>query len=361
MSIKNLCEIEENKLLHYWCNGCGEINIPGADKLKCGTVVDLPRAAAEVYEKYWTEGIGGAYVYVVTYDGVYGLLFSWEFDLATTLERFGFGPNDGIGLELFHNAVRQTAEEYELAHGTTVFYGEETQPLGNEISLFVPLEQMNKDPGLYTYGPESDKAISAITEWLYTAVDKKITDALAEGKRASMMPAAEKLEKLTSLLRSAVDSAEAIRSHEDSMWDEDKDIVRHYMEDLLDTLVNGKELLAKETVPEALSAEQEKDIFFKVEHEYRLEDAANHLGDHFNINPEEDVEDNPGAYQLFTDVMGCSYDEACNPSSEHYVLDELVKLFERYQDANVAENDTWAYAVSDFIKSRTQNDEQEAE
>lgn len=82
----------------------------------------------------------------------------------------------------------------------------------------------------------------------------------------------------------------------------------------------------------------------------RLQDAAKQLGDYFGIDYDcDDAESEPGAYQFFEDTMGFSFDEAINNSSEHYVLDTLVRMYESKLEANVAENDTWQNVIDNYV------------
>ena len=63
---KSLNKVYEKDELTYFCNACGDINIPGKEGWWNGKPEELPRTARELYENCWGEGCGLP-MYVVEY------------------------------------------------------------------------------------------------------------------------------------------------------------------------------------------------------------------------------------------------------------------------------------------------------
>ncbi len=85
----------------------------------------------------------------------------------------------------------------------------------------------------------------------------------------------------------------------------------------------------------------------QAEHKYLLEDAERHFLEYvgFDVDADEEDGDNAAANQTFMDTYGFSIGEAINDSSESYLLDDMVELFERKRDCNLPENDVWENVV----------------
>lgn len=83
----------------------------------------------------------------------------------------------------------------------------------------------------------------------------------------------------------------------------------------------------------------------QAEHKYLLEDAERHFLEHVGFDIEDDDGNNAIANQRFMDTYGFSVDEAINDSSDFYLLDDMVALFERKRDCNEPENEVWANVV----------------
>ena len=93
-------------------------------------------------------------------------------------------------------------------------------------------------------------------------------------------------------------------------------------------------------------------IYREYDRQFLLEDAARHLAMFFCIDP-DDPDDDPGAIQLCENTLGFDWDEACNAGGEHYILPQLVQLFEKQRDCNSAENAVWEEAIRTFIKEQS--------
>lgn len=91
-----------------------------------------------------------------------------------------------------------------------------------------------------------------------------------------------------------------------------------------------------------------------------IEEAARYLALYFGIDPDsQDEEDDPDAWQKCTDTLGFSFDEACNESSEHYILGKLVERFEHNNDCNVLVNCTWETVIAEFFQDMSKKGEAE--
>lgn len=55
------------------------------------------------------------------------------------------------------------------------------------------------------------------------------------------------------------------------------------------------------------------------------------------------------AATAFADTFGFSYDEALNDSSPYYKLDEIARLFEKYNDGTSNEGEYWSMAIHDAM------------
>lgn len=136
---KSLNEVYENEELFYYCNACGDINIPGTDPWSRHDVDELPLSARELYENYWMEG-AGLCMYVVEYK------FEVGFEKAmavTALFDYGYREDllaEGISLtdEEFFAAVKNTAIMYRNAFRYETLVGKDTDPDGHEIVFIVP-------------------------------------------------------------------------------------------------------------------------------------------------------------------------------------------------------------------------------
>lgn len=68
-------------------------------------------------------------------------------------------------------------------------------------------------------------------------------------------------------------------------------------------------------------------------HNYLILDAEQHFSELY-----EDEE-------LFARTYRFTVDQACDPGSPHYLLENLVTRFEHEQDCNIPENQTWESCI----------------
>lgn len=72
-------------------------------------------------------------------------------------------------------------------------------------------------------------------------------------------------------------------------------------------------------------AETDRDIYYRIRHDFLLEDARNFTADHLGLDPDDE--------QL-----------------DRYDYEELVKQFEDHEDCNVAFNDAWWSVVEEYFE-----------
>lgn len=145
MEIKSLNEAYEKNLIWYWCNACGDINVPGALPMTIGHPDDMPPTARRLYEKYWSEA-GWPTRYVGNCEGQYGLflcyLFDYEMCVGTVFEDI-----DRMADAFFEEVVMGVAKMLSRkplfgANGDlsdcTIYVGNGTDPLGHELCIFIP-------------------------------------------------------------------------------------------------------------------------------------------------------------------------------------------------------------------------------
>lgn len=89
-----------------------------------------------------------------------------------------------------------------------------------------------------------------------------------------------------------------------------------------------------------IRSEEEVEAIYRFrEKQYRLQDAEHLFYDCIeNLSEEE-----------FEKKYGFSVEEATNPESEHYILLDLVEMFEDHFDCNLAENDIWDTVISYYL------------
>lgn len=125
--------------LYYWCNGGGEINLPG-DFLKPyrhNTADDLPSPELqELYNDYWKDSCLCT-EYVVTLDRVNGFLFCY---LLSDEWLQSVGIHKESLFEMVQEAAGQIFAVPELS-GCRFLYGEDTAPDGSEFQVFFPYEK----------------------------------------------------------------------------------------------------------------------------------------------------------------------------------------------------------------------------
>ena len=135
----SLNEIYAADELFYYCNACGDINIPGEEdpaKMYAHKPEELPMTALNLYENYWQEG-AGLPMYVVEYKGQIGMAVTALFDRSYHDDLF---KEKGIGVTKseFFAAMKRVAKMYRNAFRYETMVGVDTDPDGHEIVFFIP-------------------------------------------------------------------------------------------------------------------------------------------------------------------------------------------------------------------------------
>lgn len=85
---------------------------------------------------------------------------------------------------------------------------------------------------------------------------------------------------------------------------------------------------------------------------FQLRDAKNHL-EYFVFGTERaamNEEDEAAEMGWFQKQYGFSYEDATNPSSEFYILEEAVCRFQDRKDCNIDENSIWARVIESVLE-----------
>lgn len=138
---KSLDALYDSGKYHYWCNAAGDINIPGADPLDFGTIDQMPAPAAALYKNVWSDQ-NRLLSYVLEVEGRYGMALSVLFnedaihDLCKLSKFIDRAPKSKRGaFSLVSRVADDWVDKLPLAE---VYVGENTDPDGHEIVVFVP-------------------------------------------------------------------------------------------------------------------------------------------------------------------------------------------------------------------------------
>ena len=145
-----LNKIYEKDELFYWCNCCGDINMPGGKNyLDVHTPEELPPRYFELYEKYQME-TDGCHRYVVSFRGRPGMLLTalhnegYYSDILNIKSR-PTTPNEIMARECIRKitALLIMRQCGKMSHdkrldGCIPIFGEDTDTDGHELALFIP-------------------------------------------------------------------------------------------------------------------------------------------------------------------------------------------------------------------------------
>ena len=151
--ITSLNEVYENNEMYYWCNSCGDINIPNMPPMYYGEIEELPIKQRNLYENYWDEGTGNM-MYVVDYKGKPAIALGYLFDegyLSDLLNKSSVSTED---MEAFYNAVYDCGlmlSNKDELNGCDVLVGENTDVDLHELIVIVPYEKRNHIEKVATY------------------------------------------------------------------------------------------------------------------------------------------------------------------------------------------------------------------
>jgi len=143
----SLNDIYKNNEIFYYCNACGEINIPDTDPLSYHESDEMPLKERNLYENYWDEGRGAYKMYVVKYKGNAAMALNFVFD------RYYFGEflckdeASDEDMAMLYEAIVDYAKMLKNSGMMTfceVLVGENTDSDGHEIIVIVPYERRSK-------------------------------------------------------------------------------------------------------------------------------------------------------------------------------------------------------------------------
>ena len=143
--IESLNGLYQDERIFYHCNACGDINVPGKPELYCGTTDEIPAGARELYETVWNETAGWP-EYVVTLDGKACMAFSIVVDNSYIQQLTGYctaGKEriDAAAIEVCKTTAQSLLEKLPCGQ---VFYGEDTDPSGDEVVVCVDSDMVKK-------------------------------------------------------------------------------------------------------------------------------------------------------------------------------------------------------------------------
>lgn len=140
--VLSLNDIYKQDELFYWCNACGDINMPNTDPMSLHTEDELPMRERNLYENYWEEG-AGCCMYVVRFREHPAMVLNYLFDKGYCEDLLGHEPTRA-DMHHFWVAIRDCAqflERDERTAGCWVVVGEDTDPDGHELTVVVPYER----------------------------------------------------------------------------------------------------------------------------------------------------------------------------------------------------------------------------
>lgn len=143
--MKSLNEIYNNNNLFYYCNSCGEINIPNTDIFSYHDVDELPLRERNLYENYWSDAYGQ--MYVVNYNGDAAMALGFLFNDGYLCDILHKNEVNNEDMEMFYDAIYDYAkmlENNEMLSYCDVAVGKDTDPEGHEIIVIVPYERRSK-------------------------------------------------------------------------------------------------------------------------------------------------------------------------------------------------------------------------
>lgn len=155
---------DKNSIFWYWCNATGDINIPGKPSMYCGKEEEMPVEAKEIYEKFWSE-LMNQNCYVIQHNNVFGIGLGFLLDDSYMDELVAQSSEELKKLMLTSDVfctLRTAAGKAFAKHiaklnpSATVFYGEKTDPCGDEVVVFIPAKALTTAEDLALFSKELD-------------------------------------------------------------------------------------------------------------------------------------------------------------------------------------------------------------
>lgn len=137
--IKSLNDTYKKDNIFYYCNTCGDVNIPNTDPFSYHKAEELPLEEHDLYDNFWREG-RGCNMHVVNYEGNSAMALGFLFQNGYCDDLTGHESNSHER-ETFWKDVSEEAEKLSLdaaLQDCDILLGEDTDPDGHEILIVVP-------------------------------------------------------------------------------------------------------------------------------------------------------------------------------------------------------------------------------
>ena len=141
--MRNLNEIYKNDELFYYCNSCGEINIPNTDVFSYHDVDELPIKERNLYENYWSDAYGFQ-MYVVNYNGNAAMALNFLFCETYLSDILNKDKINDTDMQMLYNAISDYAkilEKDKIVAFCDIAVGDYTDPDGHELLVIIPYER----------------------------------------------------------------------------------------------------------------------------------------------------------------------------------------------------------------------------
>lgn len=130
--MKKLNDLLEVGACHFWCSSTGEMSEPS-----------MPEEATDLFNHYWTDRYSCS-MRVADFEGVTGMAMAYLYDRDYCARMHNKSEATENDMREFYEDICKTAaimaQEKEL-HGCSIYVGENTDPDGHEMVVFVPYEK----------------------------------------------------------------------------------------------------------------------------------------------------------------------------------------------------------------------------
>lgn len=141
--VESLNNLHKTNSIFYWCNCVGEVNMPGDGGIVHHTEDELPPAVKRLI--HYVDEMHATKKYVVSIRGKVGLLLCMLHDFDWYEDNLKDAKSDyTLNADTQYNIIVKIVEHRanvinKMFDGVgTVFFGEETDPFGHEVCLFIP-------------------------------------------------------------------------------------------------------------------------------------------------------------------------------------------------------------------------------
>ena len=160
--------IQAQNRLWFWCNSCGEVNMPGSEAVEDKEL--LPAPVRKLYEQF--QGDFELPVYTVTVDGQFGMGIDVTYfpsELRDSKIGAAMSADPKTFDAQFHFAVESVARELDenANERYEAFYGEDTDPEGDELFVFVPSHMIMYNDGTPYMANDSETVFSYLVHQVY--------------------------------------------------------------------------------------------------------------------------------------------------------------------------------------------------